>query len=65
MFDVAALVEEAITPEESVGDEALVGVDPVNNSVAVEAGRGGEYDNLEEAGGLSEELSEVGTSLFN
>ena len=48
MFDVATLVKEAITPEESVGDEALLGVDPVNDSVAVEAGGGREDDNLEE-----------------
>ena len=65
MFDVVAPVEETVTPEQSVGDEALVRVDPVNNSVAVEAGGGREDNNLEQAGGLSEELSEVGTSLFN
>ena len=65
MFDVAALVEETVAAEKPVGDEALVGVDPVDNFVAVEAGRGREHDNLEQAGGLSEKLSEVGTSLFN
>ena len=49
MFDVATLVEETVAPEESVRDEALLGVDPVNDSVAVEAGGGREDDNLEEA----------------
>ena len=48
MFDVATLVEETVAPEESVRDEALLGVDPVNDSVAVEAGGGREDDNLEE-----------------
>ena len=65
MFDVATLVEETVAPEESVRDEALLGVDPVNDSVAVEAGGGREDDNLEEAWGLSEKLGEVGTSLSN
>ena len=64
MFDVSSLLEEALTPEQSVGDEALLRVDPVNNSVAVEAGGGREHNNLEQASGLSEELREVGTSLF-
>ena len=64
MFDVSSLLEETLAPEQSVGDEALLGVEPVNNSVAVEAGGGREDNNLEQASGLSEELSEVGPSLF-
>ena len=63
MFDVSSLLEETLAPEQSVGDEALLRVDPVNNSVAVEAGGGREHNNLEQASGLSEELREVGTSL--
>ena len=64
MFDVATLVEETVAPEESVRDEALLGVDPVNDSVAVQTGGGREHDYLEQASSLSEELSEEGPSLL-
>ena len=65
MFDVTTLVEETVAAEQSVGDEGLLGVDPVDDSVAVEAGGGREDNNLEQARCLSEELSEEGSCLFN
>ena len=65
MFDVTTLVEETVAAEQPVGDEALLRVDPVDDPVAVEAGGRREDNNLEQAGSLSEELSEVGSCLFN
>ena len=64
VFDVPTLVEETLTAEQSVGDEALLRVDPVNDSVAVQTGGGREHDYLEQASSLSEELSEEGPSLL-
>ena len=65
MFDVATLVEETVAAEQSVRYEGLLRVDPVDDPVAVEAGGRREDNNLEQAGSLSEELSEVGSCLFN